>query len=144
MKIKISRIDKTLPLPKYQTAGSVAFDLYSRIDKEIPARSIDKVPSNLIIEVPAGFALIIANRSSLTAKKGLTMSNNIGIIDQDFCGSEDEINLSLYNITDEPVKIKRGERLCQALLAPVEKVDFEEVEKISDKSRGGFGSTGDS
>ncbi|MFZ5364898.1 MAG: dUTP diphosphatase [Patescibacteria group bacterium] len=142
MKIKIKRIEKDLPIPQYQTPGSVAFDLYSRIDKEIMPRSIEKLPTNLIVEVPEGFALIIADRSSLAVKKGLTLSNNIGVVDQDYCGPDDEINLSLYNITNKPVKIERGDRLCQALIMPIEKVEFEEADQIAGTSRGGFGSTG--
>jgi len=141
MLIKIKRIDKTLPLPKYQTQGSVAFDLYSRIDKKIRPKTIEKLPTNFIIQAPKGFALIIADRSSLAVKRGLTLSNNIGVIDQDFCGPEDEIRLSLYNFSNQPIQIKKGERLCQGLIVPIEKVDFQEVDRISKNSRGGFGST---
>lgn len=142
MQIKIKRIDKNLPLPKYQTQGSVAFDLYSRIDKKVQTKTIEKLPTNFIIQVPKGFALIIADRSSLAVKRGLTLSNNIGVIDQDFSGPEDEIRLSLYNFSNQPIQIKKGERLCQGLIVPIEKVDFQEVDQISKNSRGGFGSTG--
>ncbi len=142
MEISIKRIDKDLPLPKYLTPGSVAFDMYSRIDKTIEPKTLEKLPSNFIIQVPEGFALIIANRSSLAVKRGLTLANNIGIIDQDYCGPEDEISLSLYNFTNDQIQIKKGERLCQAMLMPIEKVEFKEAEIIEKNSRGGFGSTG--
>lgn len=142
MEISIKRIEKDLPLPEYQTQGSVAFDLYSRIDKIIEPKTLEMLPSNFIIQVPKGFVLIIANRSSLAVKRGLTLSNNIGVIDQDYCGPEDEINLSLYNFTNAPIQIKRGERLCQALLVPIEKAEWKEVDQMSSESRGGIGSTG--
>ncbi|HNZ67509.1 MAG TPA: dUTP diphosphatase, partial [Planctomycetota bacterium] len=69
MQIKIKRIDETLPLPTYQTPGSVAFDIYARIDITIPPQSLGRIPSNLIIQVPKGYVLVIKDRSS-TAGKG--------------------------------------------------------------------------
>ncbi len=69
-------------------------------------------------------------------------ANAIGVIDQDYHGASDEIHLFVYNFTDEPVEVKRGDRLAQALIIPIQKVEFEEVKKIKDESRGGFGSTG--
>ncbi len=141
MKIKISRIDKTLPLPGYQTTGSVAFDLYSRIDARLKTREWKILPSNLIIEVPNGYALLIAARSSLI-KKGLMKANGVGIIDQDYHGPEDEIGILLYNFSARAVKIKRGERIAQGIILPVEIAEWNEIEKIKKESRGGFGSTG--
>ena len=142
MKVKIVRVDKSLPLPQYQTEGSVAFDLYSRIDAEINPKEILILPSNLIIEVPKGHALILASRSSLAKKKGLVLRNGIGVIDMDYHGTKDEIGLQAYNFTDQVVKIERGERLMQAFIVPVERAEWEEVDVIKDSSRGGFGSTG--
>lgn len=141
MQIKIKRIDKSLPLPKYQTEGSAAFDIYSREDLKINSNSQALVPSNLILEVPKGHALIIAARSSLS-KKGLALANGIGVIDQDYHGEKDEIGILLYNSTHEVVEIKRGERIAQGLIVPIEKADWEEAESIKKDSRGGFGSTG--
>jgi len=140
-KIKIKRINKSLPLPEYKTKGSVAFDIYSRIGAEIKPQEIKLLPTNLIIKVPAGHFLLIASRSG-TFKKGLMMANNIGIIDQDFNGPEDEINFAAYNFSAKLVKIEVGERIAQGLIIPVKKVIWQETEKISEKSRGGFGSTG--
>jgi dUTP pyrophosphatase len=141
MKIRITRVDKTLPLPEYHTAGAVAFDLYSRIDETIPARESRLLPSNCIIEVPKGYFLMVAARSS-SAKKGLMPPHGLGVIDQDYHGPRDEIGILVYNFTDAPVEVKRGDRVAQGLLIPIEKAEFEEVEKIKDESRGGFGSTG--
>ena len=141
MKLRLVRIDKTLPLPEYQTPGSVAFDLYTRIDAVILPREKMVLPTNFVIEVPAGYALILAARSGLF-KKGLVMRNGIGVIDQDYHGPDDEIHLVIYNFTDAPVEVKRGDRLAQALIVPTLKAEFEEVESIKEESRGGFGSTG--
>ena len=142
MTLKITRIDKTLPLPKYHTKGSVAFDLYARVDAIIAPKEIGLIPANLIIQAPSGFMLIVVPRSSTPRKYGLSIPQGIGIVDQDYCGPEDEIKLQFYNFTDKPVHIKRGERLGQAVLVPIAKVEFEEVALIAPASRGGFGSTG--
>lgn len=142
MQVKIKRIDNTLPLPEYQTDGSVAFDLYSRIDETINAGETKLLPANLIIETPPGYMLMLAARSSLAKKKGLKMANGIGIIDQDYCGNDDEINLLAHNYTEQNVEIKKGDRLGQGVFVKIDKAQWEEVEEMNDKSRGGFGSTG--
>ena len=71
MKIKIKRIDKTLPMPEYHTKGAVAFDLYSRIDVVIPAKILERLPTNIIVATPKGYMLEIKDRSSTLKKKGL-------------------------------------------------------------------------
>ncbi|MCL5435566.1 MAG: dUTP diphosphatase [Patescibacteria group bacterium] len=140
MKLKIVRIDKAMPLPEYHTPGSVAFDLYVRTGASLEPGEIKLAPGNFIVEVPSGYVLLITGRSS-TVKRGLHV--NLGIIDQDFHGPDDELLLSFRNFSDKRVEIKRGDRLAQGLLLPVEKIEaWEEVEKIKSVSRGGFGSTG--
>lgn len=140
MKIKIKRIDKELPLPEYHTAGAVAFDLYSRINATIQPKSLERLPTNIIIEIPMGYMLEIKDRSSTLKKKGLLVST--GYIDNDYCGESDEILLQVYNLTDREVIIEKGERLGQGVFVNVEKGEWEEIEKMSDNSRGGFGTTG--
>ncbi len=142
MKVKITRIDKSLPLPEYQTKGSVAFDLYSRIDLEIKPQEIFLIPTNLIIQTPKNYMLLIASRSSNPKKLGLLKPHGIGIIDQDYCGAEDEIKVQVMNFTDKSVTIKKGQRIGQATFVKINKANWQEVDKIKQKSRGGFGSTG--
>lgn len=141
MKVKIKRINTSIPLPQYQTEGSVAFDVSSRIDAMIGAGEVKILPSNLIIEVPAGHVLILSARSSL-AKKGLKLANSIGVIDQDYHGPEDEIGILVHNFTGSSVEVKSGDRLAQGLIMPVERVEWEEADEMKKTSRGGFGSTG--
>ena len=141
MKVKIVRIDKSLPLPEYKTAGAVAFDLYSREKATIPSAAIVMLPSNFIIQVPEGHFLMLASRSS-TFKKGLAFAGSIGIIDQDFHGPEDEFKITLRNFSNFPVTVERGERIAQGIVIPILKPEWEEVDIIKETSRGGFGSTG--
>jgi len=142
MKVKIKRIDKELPLPKYETSGAVGFDILARESTEIAAKEIGMVPSNLIVEVPEKYMLVVASRSSTPKKKGLTPPHGFGIIDHDYCGPEDEVKVMVYNFTDNAVKIERGEKIAQGVFVRIDRFEWEEVEEISRESRGGFGSTG--
>lgn len=141
MKVKIKRVDKSLPIPKYHTEGSVGFDLYCRESVEIPPKEFRYVAQNIIIECPKGLALLWIARSSLH-KRGLLMLNGVGVFDQDFSGPEDEGKAILYNFTDQIVKVEKGDRLVQCVFVNCSIADFEEVDIILEKSRGGHGSTG--
>jgi dUTP pyrophosphatase len=142
MKISLKRVDSSLPLPRYETEGSVGFDLLARESVTIPSGGIELIPGNLIVEVPKGYMLVIASRSSTPKRKGLTPPHGFGIIDHDYCGPEDEIKIQVYNFSDEEVTIERGEKIAQGVFVRVDKFEFEEVETLGKKSRGGFGSTG--
>jgi dUTP pyrophosphatase len=142
MKVRIKRIDKSLPLPMYETDGSVGFDIVAREDTEVPPKEISMIPSNLIVEVPPKYMLVVASRSSTPGKKGLTPPHGFGIIDHDYCGPEDEIKVLVYNFTDKAVEINRGDKIAQGVFVRIDKFEWEEVEELKAESRGGFGSTG--
>lgn len=141
MKVKIKRVDKSLPLPKYETDGSVGFDLLCRESAEIAPNEIALVPANVIVETPPGYMLMLCMRSSTPRKFGLMMAQSVGIIDNDYCGEEDEIKIQVYNFTDETVTIERGSRIAQAIFVRVATLEWNEVEEMTESSRGGFGST---
>lgn len=142
MHLPVTRIDPSLPLPKYETAGAVAFDLYARETVVVEPQTIVLIPTNLIVQIPPGYALIIAARSSAPKKKGLSVPHGIGIIDQDYRGPKDELRAQLFNYTDATVTIERGERIAQALIVPIARVELIERALTTTKNRGGFGSTG--
>ncbi|MBU1089326.1 dUTP diphosphatase [Patescibacteria group bacterium] len=141
MKVKIFRLDKTLPLPIYETGGAVGFDLLAREMVEVPTGEIRLIPANVIIKTPPGFALLITSRSSTPRKKGLTQPHGLGVIDQDYCGSEDEIKIQVHNFSVKNATVERGEKIAQGLFVRCERAEFEEIEKIENTTRGGFGST---
>ena len=141
MKVKIKRIDKSLPLPTYQTAGSVGFDIYAREAMEIKPHEIALIPGNIIVETPPGCMLLVALRSSTPRKKGLIKPHGIGVIDNDYCGEGDEIKVQVYNNTSNVAKVEKGERIAQGIFVKIDKFDWEEVDMMG-KTRGGFGSTG--
>lgn len=141
MKVKIKRIDKSIPLPIYQTKGSVGFDISAREDTVVPPKSVALVPGNIIVETPPGYMLLVALRSSTPRKKGLHKPHGIGVIDNDYCGEQDEVKVQVFNSTDKEVVVEKGERIAQGIFVRIGKFDWEETNSMG-KSRGGFGSTG--
>lgn len=141
MKVRIKRIDKNLPLPVYETDGSVGFDILAREDVTIDDGTIELIPANIIVEVPKHYMLVVASRSSTPRKKGLTTPHGFGIIDHDYCGPEDEIKIQVYNFSGKEVKILKGEKIAQGVFVRIDKFEWDEVDEIRDSSRGGFGST---
>ncbi len=140
MKIKIKRFDQGLPIPEYKTAGSVAFDLYVRNAEVIKPKEVKLVPTGIGIKIPKGHFLWIAPRSSTTSKYNLIIS--AGVVDQDYCGEEDELRVQVVNIGTKTVHLERGWRIAQGILVKISQAKFLEVEKMEIISRGGFGTTG--
>src|SRR5258708_2604587 len=138
MKIKIKRFDKTHPLPKHQTEGAAAFDLMAREKVEIPPKQIGYVLLNVAIETPKDHFFMLAARSG-THKKGLMPAHGFGIGDPDFSGDKDEYKMPYYNFSDAPVVVEAGERIAQGMFVQFAKADWEEVDTMPNKTRGGFG-----
>ena len=142
MRLNLQRIDRDLPLPAYQTPGAAGFDLYARVRVEVDPGQTALIPSNVIVDLPAGYALLVALRSSTPIRKGLISPHGIGIVDSDYCGPEDELKTLVFNPSGRPIVVERGERIAQALVVEAGQVELTEVEKIDAPTRGGFGSTG--
>ena len=142
MKVKIKRVAPSLPLPVYETDGSVGFDILARETTTISSGTIELIPANIIVEVPKGYMLVVASRSSTPRKTGLTPPHGFGIIDHDYCGPEDEIKIQVYNFSGEPVQIERGHKIAQGVFVRIDKFEWEEVDEMRSESRCGFGSTG--
>jgi dUTP pyrophosphatase len=142
MRLRIRRLDSTVPLPDYGTAEAAGFDLAAAEDLTIAPRQIALVRTGLVIEVPTGHCLAILARSSTPLKRGLMVANGVGVIDPDYSGPADEIKLQLLNITDSDVQVRHGDRLAQGIVLPTPRVTWEEVSEIRETTRGGFGATG--
>lgn len=142
MEVFFKRFDKSLPVPAYQTAGSVGIDLYARVSVTIESKTVGYVPLNIALQLPSGTWALVAARSSLH-KRGLLLANGIGVGDTDFCGENDEYMAALYNFSDKAVTIEKGERIAQLLIMQYEKVQLLEKDHFNNQpDRGGFGSTG--
>lgn len=141
MKIKIRRIDKSLPLPSYHTEGAAGFDFCSRESVIVAPHTLGLVPLNVAVSLPEGHMILLAARSS-TPKRGLMLANGVGIMDRDFAGNNDEYKAVVYNYTDAPVEIMRGDRIAQGIVLRSDQVQWEEVEDLGTPDRGGIGTTG--
>ncbi len=140
--VRIARVDATLPLPAYETAGAVGFDLLARVATTVAAGAVARIPANVIVETPPGYMLLVAARSSLPGRKGLSVPHGIGVIDQDYCGASDEILVQVYNFTAAAVTVGRGEKIAQGVFVRVDRARWDETDFAARPSRGGFGSTG--
>jgi dUTP pyrophosphatase len=130
--------------PEYATSGSAGFDLRSNVDLIINPGDFDKVPTGLFFQLPPNFEMQVRPRSGLAAKHGVTVLNTPGTIDSDYRG---EIIVILINHGKEPFKIEKGDRIAQAVVAQTVSsfIKLNKVSEISDntdRSSGGFGSTG--
>ncbi len=141
VKIYIKRIDKGLPLPEYKSEGASGIDIYSRIDATLLPLTYNIIPTGISVELPDGYELQIRPRSGLAANYGIGILNAPGTIDADYRG---EIKVIMFNIGKKPYRIKRGERIAQAVVSNIVKSEIVEVEQLSKTIRGNgrFGSTG--
>jgi len=142
MEVRILRVDNSLPLPRYETNGAVAFDYVARKNTKIKPGEIGLIPGNMIIKIPRGFMILIVPRSSMPRKTGLVFPHSVGIVDQDYCGVNDEHLIQVFNPSRKIIEVKRGERVAQGVFVKIEKANWKEMKNIRQKSRGGFGSTG--
>ncbi len=138
------KIGKEIPEPFYATSGAAGMDLPACIDEPvtIKARARAKIPTGIAVALPSNeYAALVYVRSSLGFKKGVTLSNSVGVIDSDYRG---EIFVSLNNISDEDYTVMPGERIAQLIVTPVVIPEISVVDELPETQRGegGFGSTG--
>lgn len=141
VKIKLTRGQT---LPTYATEGSAAVDLRAALDApvEIAPGGRAMIPTGIAIAPETrDVVAVVAARSGLAVKKGICLSNGIGVIDADYRG---EICVGLLNTSAEPFTVTPGDRVAQLMFLPVLAADFLPVEELDDTARGagGFGSTG--
>jgi dUTP pyrophosphatase len=141
-KILIKRLDPTVPLPSYAKAGDAGADLTTRIDFTINPGERMLVPTGISIALPNGYVALVHPRSGLAIKHGISMVNTPGTVDAGYRG-ELQVILINHDLT-QPVSFKKGDRIAQLVIQKVERADFVEVSDLpgSDRSSGGFGSTG--
>lgn len=141
MRVKIKRVDKSLPLPAYHTDGAAGLDCYAREKIIVEPGQLAYIPLNICVKPPKNHFVLLVARSSLP-KRGLILANGVGIGDEDYSGNNDEYKAIVYNRTQEKVIIEKGDRVTQMILLPFDKVVWQEVEDMESKDRGGFGTTG--
>ncbi len=134
-----------LPLPRYATAGSAGMDLHAAVTEDLHLAPGERVliPTGIRIALPGGCEAQVRPRSGLALRHGLGMVNAPGTIDSDYRG---EVGVLLINLGREPVRIGRGDRIAQLVVAPVLRVEWEETASgtlpPTPRGENGFGSTG--
>lgn len=146
MRIKITRLNDKfagIPLPAYATEGSAGMDIFASLDEPmiIEPGKVVMVPTSLAIALEPGFECQVRSRSGLAAKHGIFALNSPGTIDSDYRG---EVKIILANFGKEPFIVSSGDRIAQLIIARYEKIEWEQVDSLTQTVRGdgGFGSTG--
>lgn len=132
-------------LPRRSTKNSAGYDFFAPEDTVFPAKKLTRVMTGIKCELMPDQVLILANRSSNPSKKGLILASGIGVIDADYYGNPDndgEMGFEFYNILDEDVVIKKGERLGQGIIIKFDKTEDDYISNLCERRVGGFGSTG--
>ena len=143
LSVRIRRLRASVRLPEYQTLGAAGFDLAASEDVVVAPHAIALVPTGLVIAVPDGYFLGVFARSSTPLRRGLLVSNGVGVIDSDYCGATDEIKIQVLNVTGEAVTVRAGDRIAQGLFIPVARASWDETsDDLRVGARGGFGATG--
>ena len=170
--LKFYRLNENAQIPVFSTKQSACFDLNANLidgeeiqyyqaisTKELPRRvaydinsnrsfiqlnNMERmlIPTGLIADIPPGFSIRLHSRSGLAFKQGVYLTNCEGVIDSDYV---DPIFAMVTNISNVPVRIYNGDRVCQGELVRCEKYTLNESdEPPSQKTdrEGGFGSTG--
>ena len=130
-------------LPTYETVGSAGADIRAFLSESVTIKPLERamIPTGLKFEIPLGYEMQIRPRSGLAAKNGVTLVNAPGTIDSDYRG---EVKIILINLGKEDFIVNNGDRIAQAVIAPVTQGIFSVATELSSTSRGegGFGSTG--
>jgi dUTP diphosphatase len=132
-----------LPVPHYQTEHSAGVDLYAAVEGElvIEPGTWRLVPTGIAVAIPEGYEGQVRPRSGLALKHGIGMLNGPGTIDADYRG---EIGIILFNFSNRPFPVQRGDRIAQMVFAKLAKAGFRKVDALNETHRGsgGFGHTG--
>ena len=141
--LKIKKISKFAQLPTYATEGAAGMDLYAANEEPITLAPLERklIPLGFTMELPTGYEAQIRPRSGMAIKRGITLSNCVGTVDEDYRG---EVCVGLVNLSREDYTIQTGDRIAQMIIAPVTKANIIEVDELAETLRGegGFGSSG--
>ena len=148
MEVKIKalspQIGREIPAPHFATAGAAAMDLCACVDAPITLAPGQRtlIPTGIAIALPdAEHVALVFARSGLGIRKGICLSNGVGVIDSDYRG---QIGVGLVNLSDEDYTIQPGDRIAQLMVVPVVRPTLTFVDELdeTERGRGGFGSTG--
>ena len=141
MEIRIKYFSDDIERIHYIEGKSDWMDLRAAEDVSMKAGEFRLIPLGIAIELPKGYEAHVVPRSSTFKNFGLIQTNSMGVIDESYCGDNDQWFWPAYALRDS--EVKKGDRICQfRIMEHQPAFTFVEVEKLGDKNRGGFGSTG--
>lgn len=141
MVLKFKRIHQDASIPAYAHPSDAGMDVRSVENIVIPARGRALVHTGLVMLLPPGYEAQVRPRSGLALKNGVTVLNTPGTIDSGYRG---EVGVILFNSSDEPFSVAKGDKIAQIVIAPVTQPEIAETDEVdsTDRGAGGFGSTG--
>ena len=130
-------------LPEYQTAGAAGMDLKADISEPVVLKpgEVQVIPTGLYMAIPEGYEIQVRSRSGLAAKNSIFCLSSPGTLDADWRGNTGVI---LANFGKNNFVVNPGDRIAQAVLNKIEKIEWEEVSELdtTERGEGGFGHTG--
>ncbi len=139
--ISIKYYDENMPKLEYIDGKSDWIDLRAAEEVTLKKDEFRLIPLGVAMKLPTGFEAHIVPRSSTFKKYGIIQTNHMGVIDQSYCGDDDQWMMPVYATRD--VHIDKYDLICQfRIMENQPKIDFTEVNHLDEESRGGFGSTG--
>lgn len=143
-RVKVKKLRKGARLPYRASALAAASDLYACLEAPVTLAAGERasIPTGIAVELPRGdLVALVFSRSSQGVKRGVTLSNSVGVIDADYRG---EITVGLINLGSESYEVRDGDRIAQLMITDCFAFEFEEAEQLGETERGagGFGSTG--
>ena len=141
MTVAFKKLVPWAELPLYAHKGDAGMDLRSAVDVEIAPGARALVKTGLAMALPEGYEAQVRPRSGLALKRGITVLNTPGTIDEGYRG---EVGVILFNSGSEPFKVSVGDKIAQMVVAPVTRAEIAEVAELdgTERGAGGFGSTG--
>ncbi len=137
------KLSPNASLPEYKSSGASGADLCANIEKPVVLKPMERalIPTGVAVELPPSYELQVRPRSGLALNCGITVLNTPGTVDSDYRG---ELKVLLVNLGTSDFVVKNGDRIAQAVISKVDRVEFVQVSALSQTERGvaGYGSTG--
>jgi dUTP pyrophosphatase len=139
MKLQIQKLKEEAVVPQYAHPGDAGMDFCASEDVTIEPGQRALIPTGIAMAIPEGYVALVWDKSGRASKDGVTTM--AGVIDSGYRG---EIQILMFNTTEDPWTVNAGEKVAQILIQPIAAPEVEVVESLDETSRGaaGFGSTG--
>lgn len=140
-KIRIKYFNDNIEKLTYIGGKSDWIDLRAAEDLELAAGEFKLIPLGVAMELPKGYEAHVVPRSSTYKNFGIIQTNHMGVIDETYCGDNDQWFFPAYAMRDTQIHV--GDRICQfRIMEHQPAIVFDEVESLGHEDRGGHGSTG--